>query len=841
MNAPAAARSRRLEFGLGSLLVLLVLALFGRTGGFDFVNYDDPSYVTHNPAVREGLSTSGLRWAFTEFHSSNWHPLTWLSHMLDVELFGLDPGPHHLVSVALHALNALLFFLFLTQGTGRPILAFFAAAFFALHPLRVESVAWVAERKDVLSGTFFFLLLLAYARWARKPGVLGYLAVVVLFALGLAAKPMLVTAPFVLMLVDLWPLRRLALAGGSVSVRSALLEKLPLLALALASCTVTVLAQRMGGSIGSVEALPLATRAANAAASIFAYLRLALLPRGLACFYPHPALVSGDLRPTLWIPAALGVVLVLGIGAWAFVLARRASVLAPIVTVGWLWFLGMLLPVIGLVQVGSQAYADRYTYLPLAGIAIAVVYGASEATRAHPLWRPALAGLALVLLVLYGASTFRQVATWRSSETLGRHALEVTSSNYVAHTNLGLVYNDRREFARAEDEFRKALQLNPTFLEARFNLGVALQNQGRDDEARECYESYLKKRPADSRALAHLALLRLRSGDAAAAKAELEHALELDPENVLAALELARIALADNEPAKAEAYCRRALAAEPDSREAHLLAGEAAQRLNDSREALEHFQRAYELDPLGAEACFRLANALADAAGADPRRLEQALPLAERALELDPSSAGANVLVAKFALLHDDPARAKSLLERAFQADPGHSEAHDLQGNLLLKEKRVDEAERHFLAALESDPSNANALNNLGFLYDSTGRMAEACVVYERLLDSHAASPFAYPAARGLAWIRATAPDEELRNAAQAEKWARFALEGASEDELAVYLEVLAAALAEAGKFEEAIQAQEQALAQAANPQQRKGIEARLLLYRERKPFRRAR
>ncbi len=841
MNAPAAARSRRLELGLGALLAAGVLALYARTGAFDFVNYDDPSYVTHNPAIRDGLSASGLRWAFTQFHSSNWHPLTWLSHMLDVELFGLEPGPHHLVSVALHALNALLLYLFLAYATHRPISAFFAAAFFAFHPLRVESVAWVAERKDVLSGTFFFLLLLFYARWAKAPGALRYLALLAIFALGLAAKPMLVTAPFVLLLVDLWPLRRLALAGGSVSVRSALLEKIPLFALALASCAVTVFAQRSGGSVGSVDALPLAIRAANAAASILAYLRLALFPRGLACFYPHPALVPGDPRSNLWIPAALGAALVVGISVWIAVLARRANSAAPILAVGWLWFLGMLVPVIGLVQVGSQAYADRYTYLPLAGIAIAAVYGASEALRAHATWRPALAGLALVLLASYGAATLRQVGTWRSSETLGRHALEVTGPNYVAHTNLGLVYNDRREFTRAEAEFREALRINPTFLEARFNLGVALQNQGQDDEARTCYESYLKKRPADSKALSHLALLSARSGDAAAAKTELERALERDPVNVLAALELARIALAENEPAKSEAYCRRALDAAPDSREAHLLAGEAAERLNDSRKALEHFQRAYELDPLDAEGCFRLANALADAAGADPRLLERALPLAERALELDASSAAANVLVAKFALLHNDPARAQALLQRAFEVDPDHSEAHDLQGNLFLKEKRLDEAERHFLAALASNPSNASALNNLAFLYDSTGRTAEACAVYERLLDSHAASPFAFPAARGLAWIRATAKEEELRSASQAERWARFAIEGASEGELATYLEVLAAALAEAGKFEEAIQAQEQALAEVANPEQRKGIEARLLLYRERKPFRRAR
>jgi len=400
-------------------LFVATLLLYAPSGRFAFLNYDDDVYVTANEGVRGGLSAAGLRWAFTTGHAANWHPLTWLSHQLDVTLFGLDAGAHHRTNAVLHALNAALAFLALRALTGAPLRSALAAALFAWHPLRVEAVAWVAERKELLATACGLACLLAYASWARRGGAPRLALAWTFLALGLLAKPMLVTLPFVLLLLDRWPLGR---GAGAARWR----EKLPFLLLALASAAVTWSVQRAGGALGPLESVGPGTRLANAALATALYLGKTLVPTGLAVFHPHPALGGG--------PAPLAVALALAALAACTALAFRARRRVPAVWTGWLWFTGTLVPVLGLVQVGLQGWAERYTYLPSLGLGLALVWGlAALAERAHA-ERAALAG-ALAVLALAGLGTLRQLATWRDSRTLFTHAVAVDGSA-VAHVQL---------------------------------------------------------------------------------------------------------------------------------------------------------------------------------------------------------------------------------------------------------------------------------------------------------------------------------------------------------------------------------------------------------------------
>ncbi|HWR97898.1 MAG TPA: hypothetical protein VN317_05690, partial [Candidatus Methanoperedens sp.] len=426
--------SRALPPRARSLLVALALALlaaapyFADGGRRAFVLLDDDVYIYENRAVLDGLSAGGVRWAFTTFSEGNWHPLTWLAHMAVATLFGADPWWHHAATVALHALATALFFAVLLRLTGAAARSAFAAALFAVHPLHVESVAWAAELKDVLSGCFFMFVLLAYGRHVRQPGTSRFVVVALLLAAGLMAKSMLVTVPFVLLLLDWWPLGRCGSPGGAgrIAWGRALVEKAPLFALVLASSLLTFAAQRAGGAVVGADFLPVWDRIGNGVISCVDYLRTALCPRGLAVFYPYRPLVEP------WRVAVGGAIL--AAAATAVLALRRRGYLAT----GWLWFVGMLVPVIGLVQIGGQARADRYMYLPLAGLAIVLAWGAGDGARR--LGRPALtAGAAAVVVAVLATLATRQAGYWRDGETLFRRALAVTTDNAMIHNNLGVV------------------------------------------------------------------------------------------------------------------------------------------------------------------------------------------------------------------------------------------------------------------------------------------------------------------------------------------------------------------------------------------------------------------
>lgn len=502
-------------------VVLAVLAFlpYAQTIEHDFIDYDDTVFVTDNPEVRAGLSWEGIQWAITAFHAGNWLPLTWMSHMLDVSLFGLDAGWHHLVNALLHACSTALLFLALFRMTGAVLPSAFVAALFGIHPLHVESVAWVAERKDVLSGLFFMLVLLTYERYVRSGGAGRYLLVVLCFALGLLSKSMVVTVPFVLLLLDVWPLGRTSFAVAAngpaakpVPWGKLLLEKLPFFLMTIVVSIITVAAQREGGAMNLMERelLPFGVRLANAVVSYAAYLGKTFWPRSLALIYSHQgANLSG------WKIALSAVVLV------AVTLMVMRKVRRPYLAVGWFWFVGMLIPVIGLVQVGKQAMADRYTYLPLIGIFIMIAWFFKDTmSNASALRKKIIACAAGAVLLVFLTAAIVQASYWRDYTTLLRHATLAVPDNWLAHRMLGNTLADKGLTDEAIAEYRESLRIQPWNSYGHNNLAVELVRQGKYPEAIEHYREAIRIRPAYAEAHNNL-------GNALAVTGRREEAIEL--------------------------------------------------------------------------------------------------------------------------------------------------------------------------------------------------------------------------------------------------------------------------------------------------------------------------
>jgi protein O-mannosyl-transferase len=520
---PKADRGRgtasRADLTVGLALVLLTVAVLGPVCRCDFVNYDDDVYVTNNLGVLQGVSPEGIRWAFATTLSNHWHPLTWLSLQRDVDLYADADGLHawgfHLTNLLLHVGNVLLLYAVLRQTTGQLGRSAIVAAIFAIHPLHVESVAWVTERKDVLSTFFWMLTTLAYVAYARSPAWWRYTLVLVPYALGLLAKPMLMTLPFTLLLLDYWPLRRTAFGAGPTegsSFRPAgmlrlVLEKLPLFAMAAASLVVSLAARNMGGGIKSGEYLSVSDRLGCAINAAVVYVFKIIYPIGLAPFYPLP--------PGAWTVAPVAVETALLIVA--SILALRAWKARPYLTVGWLWYLGTLLPVSGVVQLGSYAYADRYAYVPTIGLYIVVVWGLADLVPGGIRLSRVLTATALLLLALLSA---RQVRFWQNSVSLWEHAREVTPDNFVARTHLGLAYQADGRVDEAEEELAAALAIRPDLAVASDNLGVIKLRRGRLAEAEACFREARQREPHELRYHVHLVEALKREGKTAAADEE---------------------------------------------------------------------------------------------------------------------------------------------------------------------------------------------------------------------------------------------------------------------------------------------------------------------------------
>ena len=544
------------------ILAVMTVAIYWRVSSHDFVAYDDRTYVAENRHVRSGITSAGLTWALTSTEAGNWHPLTWLSHMADVEFLGLAPGRQHLVNVLLHLSNAILLFLVLRGFTGALLQSAMVAALFAAHPLHIESVAWVAERKDVLSTLFWVLTLGAYLRYVRgrTPGRFG--VALLLFALGLTAKPMVVTLPFLLLLLDWWPLGRFDRphAAGrhnlpltAVSAVAVLLEKLPFVVLAAASCWVTVLAQQRGAALVASEVLPLGVRLPNAVVAYGAYLVKTVWPVNLAVFYPYPVTPPAFRQ---W-----GSALAVLAGVTAFVFTRRRR--HPFLLVGWCWYLGTPVPVIGVVKVGAQFMADRYTYVPLVGVFIAATWGVPLLCGALPRRKFVLAATAGAVLAACTAFSWFQVGTWRDSATLFDHAIRAVPDNWLAHNNLGAVLANAHRAEEAASHYREALRIKPDYETAHYNYANYLAGSGRIDEAVEHYREAVRLNSGYLEAYDNLGTVLLRQGKFG----------------------------------EAQAMFRRALEINPDQAEAHNNLGAALQKQGKRAEALPHFAAAVRLDP----------------------------------------------------------------------------------------------------------------------------------------------------------------------------------------------------------------------------------------------------
>lgn len=749
----------RRDLAVCVLLVLCTAAVYGQTVGHEFIPYDDNEYVYENPHVRRGLTWEGAGWALTTLWASNWHPLTWLSHMLDCELFGLQPGTHHLVNVLLHILSSVLLYLVLRHMTGAVWRSAAVAALFALHPVHVESVAWVAERKDVLSTLFFMLILWAYARYAARPSVTRYGMVFGFLTLGLMAKPMLVTVPFVLLLLDYWPLRRFPPVEktGPSPIRL-LVEKVPLLALVAASSLVTFVAQQRGGATAPTEVVPLGTRAANAVISYAAYLGKMLWPRNLAFFYPYrDSLTTAD-----WIGPAL---LLVGLSVWVVRASRRWRYLP----VGWFWYLGTLGPVIGLVQVGQQSMADRYTYVPLIGLFLMGIWGMADLAARWRHGRTALAGAAGGVLIACMVGTWFQVGHWQNGIALFGQALRVTQGNALAHNNLGIALAERGRKEEAIAEYREALRIQPTLYTAHGNLGNALLEQGRRDEGIRHLEEALRINPASAKAHNNLANELVARGETQQAIKHYEEALQIRPEQAATHSNLGNALMAEGRKEEAIEHYREALRIDPEFVLAHNNLGLAIARQGRGDEAIALIREALRLDPGYADGHYNLGALLAGQG-----RLEEAIYHYREAVRINPMYAGAHYELGAIAVRQGKQTEAVTRFRSALAADSEHPEAHRSLALALADQGRHEEAVAHYLEAIRLRPDDPGAYNNL-------------------------------------AWIRATHPDPELRNGAEAVRLAERAC-ALWKDREPNLLETLAAAYAEAGRFPEAVATLEEAI-----------------------------
>jgi protein O-mannosyl-transferase len=569
----------------GVLIALVTLAIYASVGGYDFNNFDDPDYVAQNDTVQRGLTFGGVWWAFTTTFMGNWHPLTWLSHMADCEFFGVNPGAHHWVSVFIHVCNSVLLLWVLYRYTNAPGRSAMVAALFAFHPVHVESVAWIAERKDVLSAFFWILTMWGYLRYVETRSARCYGLMLLCFALGLMSKPMLVTLPFVLLLLDYWPLRRVAIMWDWWRLSR---EKLPLFALTLLSAFITFIVQEQSGAVGSLDKFSAGTRVANAAIAYVVYLGKTIVPDNLAAFYPHP----GSWETWQFAGAAL-LLFVITMGVLNF---RRHAYLIT----GWLWYLGTLVPVIGLVQVGEQAYADRYTYIPLIGVFIAVVWGVADvATRLN--WpRLATRAAACGLLLVYGLVAARQVTYWQNSEALFRRALAVTKDNHVAHYNLGQTLSVQGRIEEAVEHYYATLRLKADHEGAHNNLGLTFAFQGLWKEATNHYTAALRVSPENPDVHFNMAIAGMNLGDMTSAVRHLTITLEKRPSHPLA----------------------------------HRYLGDALASLGRAGEAIAQYRKGLEVNPQQPEALNNLAWLLATHPDASVRDGKQAVPLAEQACQL---------------------------------------------------------------------------------------------------------------------------------------------------------------------------------------------------------------
>jgi tetratricopeptide (TPR) repeat protein len=652
--------SSLMMWALSIALVAITVLVFAPIRHHPFFSFDDPGYVRDNPRVKDGLTWEAVKWAMTSGYFANWHPLTWISHMLDIQLFGLNPGPQHVVNLLFHVADVVLLFAVfftMTKQVGRSA---FVAALFAIHPMHVESVAWISERKDVLSTFFWLLTTLAYIQYVRRRSARWYATVVVLFALGLMVKPMLVTLPCVLFLLDIWPLRRATIGVDTLKVWSRLaLEKVPLLALAAASSVITVIVQRQAGAVESLTRLPIIIRAANAIIAYGTYLQKLIWPTRLAVLYPYP-----DQIVALTLAAHFIVLTAITVGV---VRVRRHH---PYLLVGWAWFLGTLVPVIGLVQVGKQSMADRYTYVPAIGLFILVAWGIPALVQRFRVANYALSALAAASIAALGLVARTQVGYWKSSISLWTHTIEVTGDNYLAENNIGWDYATEKRHDEAIPHYLKSVKLSPRFIGGHTNLALSLVAVGRLDEAIAHYNTALSVIPDN-------ALVHGNLGVALAKQGKLTEAI---------------------------AHYREAIRLKPDYDEAHSALGLALARQGLVDEAIQHYTEALRLNPRLAEAHSNYGTVLASRGMVD-----SAVMHFFEAVKLKPDYVDAHnnlgIALASLGKLEEAIVHFSDVV----RLDPMHSGSHFGLGTIYQRQGRIADALREYSEALRINPANADA------------------------------------------------------------------------------------------------------------------------------------
>jgi tetratricopeptide (TPR) repeat protein len=716
------------------LLIATILSVFWQVQDHDFVNIDDPHYISDNPHVRSGLTRAGFIWAFTTTHAANWHPLTWLSHMLDCQLYGLNPSGHHLTSVLLHTANAVLLFLLLNRMTGGLWRSAFVAALFALHPLHVESVAWVSERKDVLSTLFWILTMWMYVRYVERPTLTRYMLALFTFALGLMAKPMLVTLPCVLLLLDYWPLERFrlsqsggdtpatmrALKGQGSTVLRLFGEKIPFFALTAVSSVVTFFVQKSAGALGALEIYPVKIRIANALVSYVSYISRTIWPHGLVIFYPHP----GNSLP-MW--HAVGAGLLLACISLAVIRTARRH---PYLAVGWLWYLGTLVPVIGLVQVGLQATADRYTYVPLIGLFIIIAWGVFDLVKD---WRHQRVGIAVSAgILLFGLTTctWLQVRHWRNSVTLFQHALQATSENYLAHNNLGAALLGQGKIEEGISHYYKALEIKPDYWLAHSNLAGFLVGQGRLEEAISHGSEALRDNPDSPEAHNNLGLALQRQGRLEEAISHYFEALRLKPEYAYAHRNLGLALERQGVVEKATHHYSEAVRLKPEYIDAHLNLASALAEQGKFKEAFDHYQEAMKLKPQDAGIHNNFATFFAQQG-----KVDQAIAHFSRALEIRPDFAEVYNNLGNVFEQQGKVAEAFANYSKALEIKPNYAEAHNNLGVLLANQGKFREATTHYLEALRLKPNSAETHNNLAVALVELGEIEAAISHYSMAID----------------------------------------------------------------------------------------------------------
>lgn len=729
-------KNKKVSSSTYSILIICIAlfvstaALYYRVGNYDFINYDDDKYVSQNSYIKSGFTKETVKWALTSFDEATWQPLTWLSFMIDKKIYGMNPGGFHLTNVFLHILNTLLLFFILLKSTKAPFKSGFAAALFAIHPLHVESVAWVTERKDVLSTFFGMLSILIYLGYAKHKNIYNYIFALLFFCFGLMSKPMLVTLPFLLLLMDYWPLNRIQYetalnktnAPFFSRFNALLLEKTPFLLIALISCVITFSVQKAGGAVSALEAIPLATRILNAIVSYGAYVYKIFLPLNLAVIYPY------TLEIPLW-QVVSSVLLLSAVSIFSIYKAKSH----PYIIVGWLWFLGSLVPVIGLVQIGAHKMADRFTYIPLIGIFIIISFGTPHLSANFKSNKRILPVLAVITLFLLSLLSFRQIGYWENSKTLFTHAVKVTRQNKVAHNNLGVALFDEKDVEKAIFHYNKALEIDPRFIYALNNMGRALYEKKDFKGATDYYKKAIDINPHFTEAQNNLAVSREKTGNFTEAYDLYKAALEKNPNNIDAYYNLGILLEKMNNIEASINHYKKALLIDPNHKDAHFNLANIYKKTGDANNAAIHYNKTIQIQPDYKEAY----NNLGVLMGMQ-NKLDPAIRYFEKAIEIDADFADAHNNIGLTLIRKGDVSKAIFHYKEALRINPDFKNARNnlnAAKQLNIQENDIDYKINETLTDLEKNPDSYELNSRLGNFYAMKKDINKAIPYFEKAIS----------------------------------------------------------------------------------------------------------